>query len=109
AHVLRGRVGRHEVGVRGLELLQSTQPLVELGVGDRRRVELVVPPIVLVDLGAQGVDLVGRVHRAPTLRGHRSRARRQAPADKRAATAWSVTRSATRVARRNAWAAWLTP
>jgi hypothetical protein len=53
ADLLRGRVGRDELGELLLERLELAEQLVELGVADDGVVELVVAPVVLGDLGAE--------------------------------------------------------
>ena len=56
AHELRRRVRRDQLGELGLDLAQLPHQRVVLGVGDRGVVVDVVPPVVLLDLGAQVVD-----------------------------------------------------
>ena len=62
AHLLGGAVGGDQVGVERLELLQLPDEQVVVGVGDRRRVELVVAAVVRTDLLTELVDATGRVH-----------------------------------------------
>ena len=57
ADVLRGRIGVKKLRVRGLQLLEAAQQGVVLEVGDYRRVLVVVVPVVLLYLGAQGLYL----------------------------------------------------
>ena len=51
AHALRGRVGREQLGMRGLHPLQLVHQRVVLGVGDLRRIENVVQVLVTAQLG----------------------------------------------------------
>jgi hypothetical protein len=53
ADALGGRVGREQLGVRGLDALELVHQRVVLGVGDLRRVEDVVEVLVVAEFGAQ--------------------------------------------------------
>ncbi len=80
AHALRGRVGRDELGVGGLDRAQLVEQRVVLVVADRRVVEDVVAPAVLVQLGAQlgraAPDLLRDLHQSRSCTiGSSSRAR----------------------------------
>ena len=88
ADLLRRRVRRPQLGVLLLDGPQLDDEGVVLGVGDLRRVELVVLPVVVLD---GRPELVGAGDRVPLAVGQR-----QAPAESRAAIAWSCTRSAIR-------------
>ena len=72
ADALRRRIGREQLGMLGLQRLEFAEQRIELGVGDRRRVEHVVAVVVAFDGLAQpsrALDgLGGRRHRAQTNR-----------------------------------------
>jgi len=71
ADALRGRIGRDELGMRGLERLQLGEEPVILGVGDLRRVLDVVKPVMALDRPAQLRDARGAI----TQEGRRDAAR----------------------------------
>ncbi len=56
-HALRGAIGRDELGMRRLQLLQFIEELVVFAIGDRRRGIDVVPPVVLANLVAKCGDM----------------------------------------------------
>src|SRR5712691_5263926 len=58
ADSLRGRVGRDQFGMLGLQLLEFVDQFVEFGVADLGIVENVVAVLVVADLVAQGFDLL---------------------------------------------------
>src|SRR6266849_3967137 len=57
AYALRGRVGRDQLRMLGLEFFEFVDELVEFGVADFGIVEDVVAVFVVADLVAQGFDL----------------------------------------------------
>ena len=61
ADQLRRRIGRPQLGVVVLERLQFTQQLVELGVGDDRRVPDVVAELVLTHLVGQFLPAAAQI------------------------------------------------
>src|SRR2546422_11290334 len=58
ANALGGAVGRDQLGISGLELLQLFQELVEFPVGDFRLGIYVVSVVVMIDEAAQFLDAV---------------------------------------------------
>ena len=81
-----GESGVTRVGMAGLEVPQLADQEVELGVGDLRRVQRVVPLVVVGDELAQlgGPSRRGRVRRVGPLRQPRSPARPRSSGDARA-------------------------
>ncbi|MNT38193.1 hypothetical protein D3C72_1743770 [compost metagenome] len=61
SHVVGGRIGMVELGMRPLDLLQPPEQPIEFGVADGRLVEDVVAVVVLFDRAAQPLDLLGQV------------------------------------------------
>ncbi len=57
ANPLRGRVGRDQLGMSRLELLQLVHHAIEFRVADLRIVEHVIAILVMPDLFAQSFDL----------------------------------------------------
>ncbi len=69
AYALRGRIGRDQRWMPGLEVLQLPHQFVEFGVADLGLIEDVVAVFVVADFVAEGCDLLFDVFRG----GHRRR------------------------------------
>ena len=61
AHPLRGRIGRAQFGILGLQFLEPLHEAVECGVGNFRIVRHIIEVLILANLLAETFDLFGGV------------------------------------------------